>query len=67
MSVPVLGPLVDVKVRQRDGGLSEKLVDAEEVPVQHLQSDLGRVALARNGPVEREKRAQRPLMTLSCR
>ena len=48
--VPVLGPLVDVKVGQRDGGLPEKLVHAEEVAVQHLKSDLCRIALTRNRP-----------------
>ena len=49
--IPVLGPLVDIKVGQRDGRLAEELVHAEEVTVQHLQSDLGRVPLAGDRPV----------------
>ena len=40
-----LWPLVDVKVSEGNGDQAEELVDAEEVPMQHGQDDLRRVAL----------------------
>ena len=51
MYPPVLGPLVHIEVGQGDGRLSEELVHAEEVAVQNLESNFGRIALARYGPV----------------